>query len=192
MQRRHIILNLNKMKKIPSLFKRDYDGNRLVYDEIVEECDWVLKGEGTATKKYNGTAAMIRDGILYKRYDVKNDRKVPANAIPCEEKPNEHTRHWPHWLPVDKNKHEDKYFIEAFNKGLSDGTYELCGPKIQSNPEKFDSHTLILHGIITYNCPRNFEGIKNWLKDRDIEGIVWHHQDGRMCKIKKKDFGLKR
>jgi hypothetical protein len=26
---------------------------------------------------------------------------------------------------------------------------------------------------------------------KDIEGIVWHHPDGRMVKIKKKDFGYK-
>ena len=24
----------------------------------------------------------------------------------------------------------------------------------------------------------------------DIEGIVWHHPDGRMAKIKRRDFGL--
>jgi len=35
-------------------------------------------------------------------------------------------------------------------------------------------------------------GFREWLKGRDIEGLVFHHPDGRMAKIKKRDFGLKR
>jgi hypothetical protein len=34
--------------------------------------------------------------------------------------------------------------------------------------------------------------LKAYLAYKDIEGIVWHHSDGRMVKIKGKDFGLKR
>ena len=34
--------------------------------------------------------------------------------------------------------------------------------------------------------------IKAYLADGKIEGIVWHHPDGRMVKIKAKDFGIKR
>jgi len=36
------------------------------------------------------------------------------------------------------------------------------------------------------------EGLREWFKGRDIEGLVFHHPDGRMAKIKKRDFGLKR
>ena len=42
------------------------------------------------------------------------------------------------------------------------------------------------------NAPRSFNELREWLKDRDIEGIVFHHPDGRMGKIKKRDFGQKR
>ena len=59
------------MRKIPSLFKRDYEGTRLVYDEVVPGSEWVLAGEGVATRKWDGTACMVRDGRLYKRYDCK-------------------------------------------------------------------------------------------------------------------------
>jgi hypothetical protein len=38
------------MKKIPSLFKRDYEGTRLVYDKIVPGTEWVPAGEGVATQ----------------------------------------------------------------------------------------------------------------------------------------------
>jgi hypothetical protein len=52
---------------------------------------------------------------------------------------------------------------------------------------------LIKHGSeLLPDCPRDFGGIKDYLRDKDIEGIVFHHPDGRMVKIKKKDFGFKR
>lgn len=47
------------MKKIKSVFKRDYEGNRQVYDEVTPGCEWVLAGEGVATEKYDGSAMMI-------------------------------------------------------------------------------------------------------------------------------------
>lgn len=56
------------MKRVISLFKRDYEGNRQVYDEVVEGAEWVIAGEGIATEKIDGTACMIRNGKLYKRY----------------------------------------------------------------------------------------------------------------------------
>ena len=73
------------MKKIPSLFKRDYEGNRLVYPEVVEGCEWVLAGEGVASRKWDGTACLVQDGKLYKRYDAKQgkpDRPVMAPPQP--------------------------------------------------------------------------------------------------------------
>ena len=42
----------------------------------------------------------------------------------------------------------------------------------------------------------SFDGLRNYLSnpELDIEGIVFHHKsnDGRMCKIRKCDFGIKR
>lgn len=180
------------MQKIPSLFQRNYETDRLVRDEVVPGSEWVLNGEGLATRKYDGMACMVKDGILYKRYDVKKNRKPPENGIPCEPKPNEKTGHWPFWLPIGDGP-EDKYFRDAFLGDETDGTYELCGPKVQGNPEYLDRHILIPHGFnFLAHVPCNFEGIKEYLRDKDIEGVVWHHPDGRMVKIKKKDFGFKR
>jgi hypothetical protein len=34
------------MKKIISLFKRDYEGNRQVYNEVVPGAEWVTNGGG--------------------------------------------------------------------------------------------------------------------------------------------------
>lgn len=182
------------MKKIPSLFQRNYDGDRLVRDEVVPEAAWVIAGEGKATRKWDGTACMIRSGKLYKRYDAKQGKTLPAGWEPCEEAPDPHTGHWPGWVPVEMGA-EDRWYREAFTEFEGgppdgDGTYELVGPKVQGNPEGFDRHRLIPHGeYILADVPRDFVGIRAYLSREEIEGIVWHHPDGRMVKIKRRDFG---
>ena len=40
--------------------------------------------------------------------------------------------------------------------------------------------------------PRMFAGLRAFLAGQDTEGLVFHHPDGRMGKIKLRDFGLKR
>jgi hypothetical protein len=179
------------MKKISTLFKKDPNDLGRVIDEVNPENEWALT-EGVATRKFDGTAAAIIDGNLYKRYDVKKGRQVPPNAIPCQE-PDAITGHWPHWVKC--NPDTDKYFYEAFENldSWEDGTYELCGPKVQGNPEKFSKHILVRHGIEVMNIPdRTFDAIKSLLSIMEVEGIVFHHPDGRMCKIRKSDFGFKR
>lgn len=88
----------------------------------------------------------------------------------------------------------DKYHREAFHSYLSNGTYELVGPKVQGNPENYPEHTLVKHDTLSIEeaIPRNFNRLSAWLLDKDWEGIVFHHPDGRMGKIKKRDFGMKR
>jgi len=184
------------MQKIISLFQRNYDGDRLVRNEVVPGAEWVINGEGVATRKWDGTCCMIKDGELYKRYDAKKGKTPPDGFIPAQE-PDEVTGHWPGWLIVDINKKEDRWHIEGFNNTdinlLDNGTFELVGPKINGNAEDMERHVLIPHGSdVLVDTPRTFDELKSWLSDKNIEGIVWHHPDGRMVKIKKKDFGLKR
>lgn len=182
------------MKKIISLFKRDYEGNRQICNEIVEGAEWVSAGEGVATQKFDGTCAMVEGSILYKRYDVKKGREVPQGFIAAQD-PDPVTGHWPGWVEVGDGP-EDKWFVEARDiMTYLDGTYELCGPKVQKNPEGFAHHELVRHGAIKEplgEVPTDFEGLREYFRRRDIEGIVWHHPDGRMVKIKAKDFGIKR
>ena len=184
------------MKKITSLFKRNYDGDRLVRDEVVLGAEWVQNGEGVATRKYDGTACMVKDGTLYKRYDVKKGRTKPFGFIPAQE-PDENTGHWPGWIQVELIAKENKWYKEAWETvggALPGGTYELCGPKVQSNPEHFGCHGFVTHGSKTIKPqpPRTFNELKEWFIGKDIEGIVWHRDNGDMVKIKKKDFGMKR
>jgi hypothetical protein len=193
------------MQKIISLFQRNYETDRLVRNEVVPGAVWVLKGEGHATRKWDGTCCMVRDGKLYKRYDAKAG-KTPPPGFEAAQDPDPNTGHWPGWLLVGDGP-DDRWHREAFDQwkhvvsedrtqeGIPDGTYELCGPKIQGNPEGLPKHCLVTHGGQPLDIPsegkrvpRNFEGIKEYLRVSNIEGIVWHHEDGRMVKIKRKDF----
>lgn len=194
------------MKKIISLFQRNYDGDRLVRNEVTPGAEWVLAGEGVATRKWDGSCCMIRDGKLFKRYEVKPGKKPPEGFEPATEL-DENTGKTQGWLAVG-NGPDDRWHREAFGIAMAvesqlvsgaimcsknDGTYELCGPKINGNADGFQFHVLVKHGGQKCpGCPRDFDLLKAFFEANDIEGIVWHHPDGRMVKIKAKDFGLKR
>ena len=190
------------MKKISTLFKKDPNDLSRVINEVDPENAWALT-EGFATRKFDGTACAVIDGELYKRYDVKRNKKTgefppaPVGAIPCQE-PDAITGHWPHWVKCDQSNPEDKWHFEAFDETTTwanNGTYELCGPKINGNRERLSVHLLIKHDAAFFPFElfdRTFEGIRFFLKNIDIEGLVFHHPDGRMCKIRKSDFGIKR
>ncbi len=185
------------MQKIISLFQRNYDGDHLVRNEVVAGAEWVLAGEGVATRKWDGTCCLVRDGKLYKRHEVKPGGTAPPNFEPANEvDPN--TGKQQGWVPVEDGP-DDKWHrvtFEAHQQGspLEDGTYELLGPKIQGNPEGLPIPCLSRHGttILDPHPPRDFDGIREYLRTAGIEGIVWHHPDGRMVKVKAKDFGIKR
>jgi hypothetical protein len=184
------------MKKISTLFKKDPNDLSRVINEVNPENEWVLNNEGYPTRKWDGTACAIINSELYKRYDVKKGKAVPANAIPCQE-PDAITGHWPHWVKCDRNNPADKYHFEGYDNCYTDGdgTFELVGPKVQGNPEKFTEHKLLQHSscVLPTVGDLSFEGLKLWLQNNDVEGIVFHHsKDDRMCKIRKSDFGLKR
>lgn len=177
------------MRKIVTLFQRNYETDRLVRDEVVPGAEWVLEGQGVATRKLDGTCCMVRSGKLFKRYDAQNGKPTPVGFEPAQD-PDQETGHWPGWLPVGDGP-EDRWFREAFaaTPELPDGTYELCGPKVQGNPENYDNHVLVAHGRqVLMDVPRDFPGLRNYLVACNFEGIVWHHPDGRMVKLKKRDF----
>lgn len=182
------------MKKVPTMFVRDPQNMSRILGQIAPGCEWVANGEGVATRKYDGTCCLVRDGKLYKRYEVKPGGKPPANFEAAGEV-DETTGKIQGWVPVGDGP-EDKWHREAWaaNRENVDGTYELLGPKIQGNAESLPHHFLLRHKSAAEftDTPRAFAALKEWLAERDIEGIVFHHPDGRMAKVKKKDFGLKR
>jgi hypothetical protein len=190
------IRRIFEMKKMKTLFRKEYDKNNnvTIFNEVVPGCEWVLNGEGVPTQKLDGTCCFVKDGEIYARFDYKKGRKLPEGAIPCQDEPDPITGHFPHWVKVE-DQPQYKYHKIAFekNKNLENGTYELIGKHFQGNPEKVegDIDILVKHGsIILEDCDRTFEGIKDFLKMNYIEGIVYHRENGDMCKIKRTDFGF--
>lgn len=191
------------MKKIPTLFEREYgdDGGVIAVKPIVRSgLGWVLDGEGEATEKVDGACCAIINGRLWKRFDAKRGRKIPQGAIPCITHADPITGHWPHWVMVDEKSKGDKWFVHAWVNTpwigkLDDpetwGTYEAVGLHFQGNPYGLDADFLERHGRIKIkDCPRDFDGIREYLRTHAIEGIVFWRDGEPQCKIKRTDFGF--
>lgn len=201
------------MKKIPTLFERKFENHKVVgiSDKVTPGMEWVLDGEGTATIKWDGSCCAIINGEFYKRYDCRKGKKPPEGFIPCDE-PDKITRHWPGWVKADENNPGDKWFLNAYETyldsqkiegttkydayrtycypNLEDGTYEAIGKHFQGNPYNMDCDTLIRHGEDTIIVERTFEGIKKYLSEHYVEGIVFWKDGEPKCKIKRSDFGF--
>lgn len=179
------------MKKIPCLFQRDFADKRnpILLRDVTPGCEWVLAGEGIATRKWDGTAVAIIGGKLHARYDAKRGKPLPPGAIPCGD-PDPITGHNPCWVLADGPEH--KWIREAHGGNVyEDGTYEAIGPKINGNHDMVASHSLQKHGhVICSKAPRDWDGLRAYLESENIEGIVFHHPDGRMCKIRRDDYGM--
>lgn len=181
------------MKKIPTLFIRDWDGDRrYVLREVTPGCEWVIGGEGVPTRKLDGTCFMLdEDGDWWARREVKEGKSAPSGFVPLETDPE--TGKTVGWEPASQSS-----FARLHAEAVTDhhaitwlpGTYELIGPKVNGNPECSDRHILVMHVLVERfgEVPRDFDGLAAWLHAHPYEGIVWHHPDGRMAKIKKRDF----
>lgn len=185
---------------MPTLFERVFENHKVieVRNIVTEGCEWVLNGEGVATEKLDGTCTLFKDGHIWRRYDAKNGKPIPKGAILCQPEADAITGHLPCWLPINKDNPSDKWYINAYENQIANGyifeegqTYELCGIHFQSNPYDLNEDRYFKHGsIILSQVPRTYEGIKEYLKTHEIEGIVFHRGNGDMCKIKRSDFGF--
>ena len=190
------------MKKIPTLFKREFENHRVTkaLPELSDESlAWVLAGEGTATEKIDGACCAVIDGRFYKRFDAKKNKhgitkEPPAGAIPCDA-PDPVTGHWPHWVPVDQNDSGDQWFLAAYTLSSAfypDGTYEAVGLHFNGNPYCLHRDYLIRHGQTVSDLPdRSFDGIRTYLAEHAIEGIVFWKDGQPRCKIKRSDLRLR-
>lgn len=191
------------MKKIPTLFKRTFENHKIVSisPEVTEGMEWVLDGEGIATEKMDGACCAIINGELYKRYDAKKGKPIPDGAIKCQDEADPITGHLPCWVKCDRNNPSDKWFWKAFDETdaffkfrdipFSDGTYEAIGRHFNNNPYGFENDWLEPHGEIEIDdIERTFDGIKKYLEEHYIEGIVFWKDGEPRCKIKRSDFGF--
>lgn len=181
------------MKKIPTLFERQFENHRIVQvlPTVSPELEWVLAGEGHATIKWDGACCAIIGGKFYKRYDAKHGKPVPSNAIKCQEEADPVTGHLPCWVPCNRSDPADRWFWAAFDRAanLPDATYEAIGPHFKTNPHGLSEDILKLHGMDVVDVERSFEGIRSYLERNNIEGIVFWKDGEPKCKIKRRDFG---
>ena len=194
------------MKKIPTLFVREFSNHIVTktLNQITPGLEWVITDKDIiATVKWDGSCCAIINGELYKRYDAKYGKPIPAGAIKCQESADPITGHLPCWIKCSRNKPENKWFIAAYNKymiriencedisnGIYDGTYEAVGKHFQSNPYNISYDILLKHGNLIVDVEMTFEGIYKWLKENNQEGLVFWKNNEPICKIKRKDFGL--
>lgn len=183
------------MKKIPTLFTRVFEDHKIVgiKDEIAPGCEDAFKN-GIASIKIDGSCCAIINGEFYKRYDAKKGKKPPVGAIPCCD-PDPVTGHHPHWVKINEDTPDDKWFRSAYEwserngGGLTDGTYEAVGKHFNGNPYDLMDDRLIQHGIMAVEVKRDFESISVWLNEHKHEGLVFWLNGEPICKIKRTDFG---
>lgn len=184
------------LKKIPTLYERVYKkGQRVGLTSAVRDgFEWVERGDGEATEKVDGSACAIINGALYRRYDAKADRVAPPGAIPCQPFPDPVTGHWPHWVAVDFESRQDRWYAAAYENTpwcREDGTYEAVGRHFQGNPYGLDADYLERHGRIKLpDFPRTFFEMQEYLRTHEIEGVVFWKDGEPKCKIKRTDFGF--
>lgn len=183
------------MKKIETLFLRDAKGRAI--DAVNPGCEWVLAGEGTPTRKVDGTCCLVLGGRLYKRMEW-DAQKGPAPEVWLHHSFNHHQRSGHGWYPVGEGPEDWMHrkawpTTDAERAYYEDGTYELIGECIGKNPEGCEDgeFKLVKHGLLIPDvAQRTFETLRAFLTEYPMEGIVWHRNDGEMVKLKRRDFGI--
>jgi hypothetical protein len=184
------------MEKIPTIFDRG-DGFAVV-DKPRAGCEWVFAGEGVATEKLDGTNVRItvRSGQVVR----VEKRRNPSKA----QKLQGIVDGW--YVDAVDSAPEDKWTFAAVSaadtSSWPDGEHsaEALGPSIQGNALGLTAPTCVplhLGRLPIYaDVPRSFEPVRSFLRELEslfspghlVEGLVFHHPDGRMAKIKRKDF----
>lgn len=182
------------MRKIPTLFRRDPHDLARVTADVTPGCEWVLRGEGVPRRKYDGTCVLFDKTLWWARRVVRRGTAYPPGFLLVEF--DSVTGKSFGWEPVVFSSFR-KAHVEALRQAegpWAAGTYELCGPKVNGNPEGYDHHRLIAHNaaeVLQAPATLAYASLREWLlelKARGIEGVVWHHQDRRMAKLKGMDF----
>lgn len=186
------------MRKIKTIFDRDWEGSRKVIDKYVEGFTPDLLNGAIATEKLDGTniRVTIRNGEVMRVEKRRNPDKIQKQKGITE----------PWYIDASPYEAGDKWIYDAVKNTdvskLPDGEWsgEALGKNIQGNELKLDNNRVVFFTLnqapIFENVPINYEGLKAWLptqkskygNDCGIEGIVWHCPNGDMFKIKVKDF----
>lgn len=188
------------MKKIPTLFTRDPNDRRhVIPGEVTPGCEWVLAGEGVATRKWDGTCCMLDGaGAWWARREVKPGKTPPPGWREVDR--DETTGKRVGWEPIEQSGFA-KFHAEAVDVPWQTGvqrpwTYELIGPKINGGPDGIREHVLIRHGSPGWSVggaeSNDWRGLIEFCRTHGIEGIVWWRDPGDpdcdKAKLKVRDF----
>jgi len=186
------------MHKIPTIFDRDFEGNRGVIDKVVKE---IPLEDVYATEKLDGTNVRItvRNHTVVRVEKRRNPDKIQKQKGITE----------PWYVDASEFDTQDKWIYNGIkNTDFSEiggGEYsgELIGKNIQGNPLNLEDNRIVFfqYGItpevkVFEDCPTGFNELKEWLpkqkskygNDCGIEGIVWWFAGVPIGKIKIKDF----
>lgn len=180
------------MKKMPNMFVRDWCGNQdLVTDVLEPRSAWVMTEHPSrirASRKRDGTCVLITNEGLFKRRTVRPGQKMPNDFVAVGID-NGKVHGWVHLNEGDAMRLE--VMQPAFEAGLR-GTMEVCGPRINGNPEGLTELRIFQHGTEEIlDFPLGFDECHDYLEEFPMEGIVFRHEDGeRFSKVKSRDLGL--
>ena len=185
------------MRKIKTIFDRDWTGNRSVINKYVDDFSPEMLKDAKATEKLDGTNV---------RVTVRNHTVVRIEKRRNPDKIQKHKGIEEPWYIDASQFTEDKWINDAVaNTDFStipDGEWsgEIIGKNIQGNPLNLENNRVVFFSLgqapVFENVPTDYEGLKNWLpiqkskygNNCGIEGIIFHCPNGDMYKIKVKDF----
>lgn len=179
------------MKHPKCLFHRKYVCGKMVSidDHVASTWKWVMDGEGVATEKVDGVCCAIINGRLHKRM---NRKIAEALGLPIAD-PDPMKKRWDVWVEVDQTGLEDRWLMRAYRNTpwcREDGTYEAVGLHFKGNPYGLDDDFLEKHGRIKHYPERTFEGIREYLRTHEIEGLVFWRGEEVGCQICREDFNF--
>ncbi len=186
------------MRKILTIFDRNWETNRKVNEKLIVDFDFK---NAVATEKLDGMniRLTIRQHTVVRVEKRRNPSKIQKQKGITE----------PWYVDAIESAPEDKWIYDAVKNtnfsDVSDGEWsgEALGKNIQGNPLNLEHNQVFLFSypkwrerIVLKNVPTTFDALRDYLKNQKslignkapIEGIVWHHINGDMVKIKCKDF----
>lgn len=187
-------------RKMTALFEIDRV-KHVGTDVVNEKSAWVFTEPAVPTVKRDGTGVLVTpEGEILVRRSVKKGKKAPEGFRLAETDP--FTGHMFGVEPLAQSgfKRPMEEALNNLSAPLEPGTYELCGPKVNGNPEGFDKHVLIRHGseelptipdmrtVAPEEAHAILKDVFADLKEQGVEGVVWWGTDDKRVKLRVKDF----
>ncbi|MEL7249066.1 MAG: DUF5565 family protein [Bacteroidota bacterium] len=186
------------MRKILTIFDRNWETDRKVNTQLIVDFDFA---NAVTTEKLDGMniRVTVRNGTVVRSEKRRNPSK--------QQKQNGIVDPW--YVDIDTSTSQDKWLVDAISNtdfsAVPDGEWsgEAIGKNIQGNPLNLTNNQVFLFSLPSWreriqlkDAPYTHAELVQYLNSRKsaigegclMEGIVWHHPNGDMVKIKRKDF----